>query len=240
MLVLTAVIALAFSLERLLGLSGLFVPKVLLLSCAGAALLVLLAKRHLPARSFGAANAVTLARAGMTVTLLGLLGEQANSSTAWFAALSALMIVTLDGVDGRLARRRGECTPFGARFDMETDALLILGVAALAWHQGKAGPWILAAGLMRYAFVGSAYLLPWMKRPLPASQRRRVIFVTQAASLIVCLSPVLAPPASEAVALAGLAFLTASFAVDVAWLIRAHWTESGPEGDHLTMDHRRH
>ena len=49
--------------------------------------------------------------------------------------------------------RSNEASSFGARFDMETDALLILVLAALVWQHGKAGPWILAAGLMRYAFV---------------------------------------------------------------------------------------
>ena len=35
---------------------------------------------------------------------------------------------------------------FGARFDMETDALLLLVLAALAWQFDKAGAWVLASG----------------------------------------------------------------------------------------------
>ena len=35
-------------------------------------------------------------------------------------------LLILDGVDGRVARARGEVSAFGARFDMETDALLLL------------------------------------------------------------------------------------------------------------------
>ena len=40
-------------------------------------------------------------------------------------ALAGLVLL-LDGVDGWLARRGGWCSRFGARFDMETDALLVL------------------------------------------------------------------------------------------------------------------
>ena len=38
---------------------------------------------------------------------------------------------------------------FGARFDMETDALLILALSVLVWRHAKAGAWVLASGLLR-------------------------------------------------------------------------------------------
>ena len=46
----------------------------------------------------------------------------------------------LDGVDGWLARRRGMSSAFGARFDMEIDALLVQVLAILVWRYGKAAP----------------------------------------------------------------------------------------------------
>ena len=186
----------------------------------GATLIVALAEKCLATKSFGSANRVTLARGAMTALLLALIGESTTSAGACFAAILASFVVTLDGVDGWLARRRGDSSDFGARFDMETDAVLIFGTAALAWQYGKAGPWILVAGLMRYVFFASSRLLPWMRRTLPRSRRRQTICVVGTLSLTVCLAPPLLPPLSEVIALAGLALLSSSFAIDVAWLAR--------------------
>ena len=46
-------------------------------------------------------------------------------------------MTALDGVDGWLARRSGIASAFGARFDMEIDALLILVLAVLAWRSAR-------------------------------------------------------------------------------------------------------
>jgi phosphatidylglycerophosphate synthase len=174
--------------------------------------------RHWRATRFGAANVVTLGRAALTMLLFAAL--EAGPAAAWIAVALALVVLLLDGVDGRLARRRGEASAFGARFDMETDALAILALAVLAWQYGKAGPWIVLAGAMRYAFVLASFALPWLARPLPPSRRRQTVCVVQIATLIACLTPPIAPPWSAAIGLAGLAALTASFAIDVAWLAR--------------------
>ena len=48
---------------------------------------------------------------------------------------------------------------FGARFDMEVDALLIQVLAVLAWQWDKAGPWVLMSGLLRYVFVAAGWVL---------------------------------------------------------------------------------
>ena len=215
-----ATMGVAWTVQWFLELSRLFSLKAILIFGLGAMLIVAFAEKYLASDSFGSANRVTLARGAMTALLLALIGEDATSAGAWFAVILASLVVTMDGVDGWLARRRGDTSVFGARFDMETDAFLIFGTAALVWQYGKAGPWILAAGLMRYVFVASSYLLPWMRRTLPRSRRRQTICVVQALSLTVCLAPPLLPPISDVVALAGLALLSSSFAVDVAWLVR--------------------
>jgi hypothetical protein len=103
---------------------------------------------------------------------------------------------------------------------METDALLILVLAALAWSQGKAGAWILLAGALRYVFVAASLVVPWLAAPLPPSRRRQAVCVVQIASLILCLAPFVTLPASVAIGLAGLVVLFGSFAADVAWLAR--------------------
>ena len=48
--------------------------------------------------------------------------------------------------DGPAARRSGIASRFGARFDMETDALMILVLAVLAWRWDRAGAWVLLPG----------------------------------------------------------------------------------------------
>ena len=190
------------------------------LAAVAGAFLIWLWLRHQPAATFGAANSVTLARAALAVLLIALLGTALTPALGWLVVGLGTAAVALDGVDGALARRRNEASSFGARFDMETDALLILVLAALVWQHGKAGPWILAAGLMRYLFVAASWALPWLGASLPPSRRRQAVCVIQIVSLLGALAPLVVPPWSAALALAGLAALVWSFAVDVLWLAR--------------------
>jgi phosphatidylglycerophosphate synthase len=194
--------------------------RALVLGLAGGAIVFALAARELRAPAFGAANRVTLARGALAMLLLALLGARAGQPHAWWIVALATGAAVLDGVDGRLARTRGETTAFGARFDMETDALLILVLSLLAWQLGKAGAWVVLAGALRYLFVAASWVAPWLARALPPSRRRQAICVVQIVSLIACLSPVLMPPVSGAVALVGLVALAASFGVDVVFLAR--------------------
>lgn len=205
---------------RLLALGDDFVVRASAIGLGGVLIIVALAARHLGPAPFGLANGVTLGRAMLVALLVALLGEPATSPIAWFAVALAVVAVMLDGVDGKLARSRGEATAFGARFDMETDALLIMVLALLVWQHGKAGAWIVLAGLLRYLFVAASYAAPWLGAALPPSRRRQAVCVVQIASLIGALAPFLPPPASALLALAGLVVLGWSFGIDVAWLGR--------------------
>jgi len=215
-LAITATLALAFVHTRMAAGDLSVVARALTYATIGGCLLAWLAVKHDAAPMFGAANAVTLARGVLALDLLALLGSPPSPVLAWSIVALALVALVLDGV----ARRRGETSAFGARFDMETDALLILVLAALAWSHGKAGPWILLAGALRYLFVAASLVLPWLAAPLPPSRRRQTVCVVQIVSLILCLAPFVAPPVSAAIGLAGLVALLGSFAVDVAWLAR--------------------
>jgi phosphatidylglycerophosphate synthase len=214
---LAAVVALG---EYGFAASARFATLALAACIAGLGGVAVLAYRHGRARKFGAANCVTLVRAALIAPLIGLLGEAPTAALAWLALAIASVVLVLDGVDGSLARRFRAATAFGARFDMETDALLILVLSALCWQFGKAGAWILAAGLLRYAFVAVSAPLPWLRRALPASRRRQAVCVVQIVALLVCLTPLVAPPWSAAAAALGLAALAWSFLVDMAWLAR--------------------
>lgn len=179
------------------------------------------ARRHHPFPRLGPANLVTAVRAVLTAILAGLLDAPLSAGGRWAAVAIGLVAVALDGVDGRLARRSGMASRFGARFDMEVDALLILVLSALAWRNGRAGGWVLLSGLLRYLFVAAGWLAPWLARPLPPRRRRQAICVIQIAALLLVLAPVV-PGALAAVLAAGaLAALAWSFLVDVIWLWRS-------------------
>ncbi len=121
---------------------------------------------------FGPANQITLVRALLVAALASLALRPATPAVAWLIAVIAIGVVLLDGVDGWVARRTATESAFGARFDTETDAALILVLAVLVWQHGKAGPWIVASGLLRYVFLASAWVLPWMRPPADADPAR--------------------------------------------------------------------
>jgi phosphatidylglycerophosphate synthase len=177
-------------------------------------------KAHHPFARFGAANYVTTLRAALVSLAAGLVGEGAPPNAAMVAVAASLAATMLDGVDGWVARRTGMASAFGARFDMETDALLVLALAILAWRFGKAGAWVLASGLMRYLFVAAGWRWPWMRRSLPESLRGKAVCIVQTLALILAIVPAVAPPASTWLAAAGLAALSASFSIDARWLVQ--------------------
>jgi phosphatidylglycerophosphate synthase len=188
-----------------------------------ALLLVLLAflPQHQPLTRFGAANNVTLSRAGIAALVAGLLGQALlTPGLAWLLAAFAGLALILDGVDGWLARRGGLQSPFGARFDMEVDAAFILILAALVYQADKAGAWVLLSGFLRYGFVALGYALPWLRRPLPPRQRRQTVCVIQTLILGLCLIPPLVPPRTTLLAAAALGLLALSFMADIVWLAR--------------------
>jgi phosphatidylglycerophosphate synthase len=175
----------------------------------------------LPGPGMGPANRVTLGRAALAVPVLALSVQPGTLSAVgywWIIALSTVVLV-LDGFDGRVARRTGTETPFGARFDMELDAALIMALALLAWRSDKVGAWVLGIGLMRYLFVAAGGIWPALTAELPESQRRKVVCVVQGVVLLVALGPIIPAPVAAAVAASGLAMLGYSFAVDVRWAL---------------------
>ena len=203
-----------------LELDSAYLAKTVALFAAGAAVVLIGLPRHHPFASFGAANQVTLARGVLVALLAGLIGERRDTGAVVLAVALATTVAVLDGVDGWLARRTRMASDFGARFDMETDAALIMVLAVLAWYFGKAGVWVLACGLLRYTFVGASVLLPWLRNPLPPSERRRAIAVVQMVALIVALAPVVPVALSAPVAGIGLAALSLSFLLDMVWLFQ--------------------
>src|SRR3984957_10920556 len=135
---------------------------------------------HALHRRFGPANGATLVRAAAVALLFGIYAEivaggilPLDAPLRWALTTVAAASLLLDGVDGWLARRHGIASPFGARFDMETDALFILVLALLVHAAGQAGLFVLASGLIRYGFVAAGRLWLALRAPLPPSLRRK-------------------------------------------------------------------
>lgn len=168
-----------------------------------------------PFDALGAANRVTMIRLMLLALVGSLIGEPEIPRVAAASATAATVMAVLDGVDGWLARRTRMASRFGARFDMETDALLIMVLSILVWRHGKAGAWVLLGGLLRYAFVAARWMLPWMARPLSPTTRARTIAVAHDVGLIVAISPIIRMPLSAIAVAATLTALCWSFAVDV-------------------------
>lgn len=214
------------------GGSGLVMP----LPVVGAALGYLggsaLILSHWDRRRFGTANLVTLARVVGTcwviaLTLQAVLGRLSDAGLLTLIVIGTGCLV-LDGLDGKVARARGEVSRFGARFDMETDAVLNTALCVAVVGLGLAGWWVLAIGLLRYAYVIASWIGPRRLRralrvPLPVRLSPKVVAVLQAVALLVALATELTgiaeiwPAVPVAVLAAALAALCWSFARDVVW-----------------------
>jgi phosphatidylglycerophosphate synthase len=177
-------------------------------------------REHHPFARFGAANETTTVRVMLVALVVSFIGEPKLPVVAASAAAAAVVVTALDAADGWLARRSRMASDFGARFDMETDALLVMALAILVWQYGKAGAWVLLCGMLRYLFVAVGYLWPWLQRPLPPSRRRQTICIVQVVGLSLVIVPAIGPPVSEVMAAVALSTLGYSFLVDVAWLWR--------------------
>ncbi|MEX2474883.1 CDP-alcohol phosphatidyltransferase family protein [Marinobacter sp.] len=175
---------------------------------------------HWPgAREFGWANRATLLRAALVILLISLAPfAESLGGWLWLYAVLCLLALILDGVDGSIARKTGSQSEFGARFDMELDALFILGLCVTVIALNKAGLWVLSLGLMRYGFLIAGHALPFLNRPLPDSFRRKTVCVWQVATLMIAILPVTSPHFATWTLATALILLVYSFATDVYWL----------------------
>lgn len=178
--------------------------------------------RDYPHDRFGLANSVTLLRGALVSWLAGfvLLPEVVRDTTlAWSLVTAAFVVLLLDGLDGWLARKTGQASAFGAKFDMEVDSLFAIVLALLAWQSGKVGWWVVLLGLPRPLFIVAAWFEPRLKAPLPESLVRKTICVIQIAALIILLAPVMTALSSKWLAAAALVLLAGSFWRDTRWLL---------------------
>lgn len=126
-----------------------------------------------PEGNFGLPNAITTVRLCLTMGLL--FGYQ--HQTGAVLAVVALANVLLDAIDGWLARHTGQSSEFGAHYDIEADALLVLTLTVILFSRGVAGSWVIIAGLWRYLYVLAPVCFPTPVGQAPRSRHGRIVYV---------------------------------------------------------------
>jgi phosphatidylglycerophosphate synthase len=176
------------------------------------------------ARLLSPADLVTLSRAMLACCVAALVVDQGVDEPATRALVAvASVALVLDLVDGRVARRT-RTSAFGARFDGEADAFLILVLSVEVAASGR--PWVLLIGAARYLFGVAGRRWAWLAAPLPFRYWRKVVTATQGVVLVTAAAGVLPPPLVTAALLVALALLAESFGRDVVW----SWRHRSPDG----------
>ncbi|HJE58986.1 MAG TPA: CDP-alcohol phosphatidyltransferase family protein [Nocardiopsis listeri] len=173
------------------------------------------ALRHYHHRPLGPADLVTSARVVLIGAVTALV---ADGDHTWALVAVAVPAMALDALDGLVARGTRTCSDFGARFDIEADAFLILVLSVQVAQD--LGPWVLAIGAMRYLFGAATLVLPRLRGPLPPGRGRKTVAAAQPIVLTVAVSGILPPPATTITVAAALTALLWSFTRDVAGLWR--------------------
>lgn len=168
-------------------------------------------------RRFGLANTLTLLRIAAACLLAGI--AVADAGIGWSAFMIALAGLSLDALDGPVARYTRRSSSFGARFDMDADTAFLASLVLCLIAADRAGAWLAALAFLRPAFVLAGLTWRRLAQPLPPSARRRASCGTAALALVVALAPPLAG-AAPWLAAGALAILVLSFVIDLAWLMR--------------------
>lgn len=156
-------------------------------------------------------NAVTLVRlVGIGATLAVLHGSGAPF------AIGLVVVWALDGLDGLVARRLDAESPFGALFDAEVDAFLVLSATVELWSSGTLALWVLLGGVLRYAYVLCLAWFPARRGGVPRSRFARYAF--GGVVLALALALVVPSPVDALVAAMGTAWLTLSFSRSFIWV----------------------
>lgn len=182
---------------------------------------------HLPvadqitlARAILACGAVALVANGFGAPGAADTGAATRSVATIALGTLATTAIVLDGLDGLVARRLETVSDFGARFDQEVDAFLILVLsiqvaATLGW-------WVLLIGAARYVFLLAGLRYSWLRATPPANYWAKIVALVQGVVLTVACLHVVPDAVAVLLAAVALALLAESFARSCWELWRAH------------------
>jgi phosphatidylglycerophosphate synthase len=163
-------------------------------------------RKHTRLRPYGGyANWLTALRLGLVLAAAAFMTAL---SGPWLWILLAANVV-IDVGDGYVARHWDQVSAFGAVFDREVDAVFVLIVYLYFFVAHDFAVWILAPGLLPYAYRLAASAR--RHRPVP-EQRERVAPLLAGANYVVLLIAVAAPTELQLpVLLLSTAIVMASF-----------------------------
>lgn len=177
------------------------------------------ARRRYAIRRLGPADRVTLVRAVLGWLVAALVADSlAGHPHQALSVTVTVVALLLDRVDGEVARRTGSASEFGARFDMEADAVLVLVLSVAVTP--SIGPWVLLTGAARYLLWLAGRGWPWLSAEMPPRPWNKVVAALQGITLTVALAAILPTWAARAMVGLALVLLAESFGHQVGWLWR--------------------
>jgi len=137
------------------------------------------------------ANLITLSRIALVPFVLWVLFAEPDRGSAWrwLAVLLFVLSAATDGVDGAVARKRGEVTNLGKLLDPIADKLLIGGVLVSLSMLGEVSWWITGVILVRELGITVYRFAVIRNRVIAASGGGKLKTVMQSIMIGFLLSP---------------------------------------------------
>ena len=137
------------------------------------------------------ANLITLSRIALIPFVLWVLFAEPDRGSAWrwLAVLLFVLSAATDGVDGAVARRRGEVTNLGKILDPIADKLLIGGTLVSLSILGEVSWWITGVILVRELGITAYRFAVIRNRVIAASGGGKLKTVMQSIMIGFLLSP---------------------------------------------------
>ncbi len=162
---------------------------------------------------------ITVSRGAAIAVLAGFVvtAPTAAGANVWLPAALFAVAAALDAVDGAVARATGRVTDFGARLDVEMDALVVLVGALVGVREGSLPALFLAVAGARYLFVAGRWWRRRRGRPvfeLPPNRLRRPLGALAMLAVWLALLPVPGDAVSSAFAAAVAVPFLANFCWD--------------------------
>ena len=163
-------------------------------------------------KHFGLANTITALRL-LLISITALFYSEIPNI---IIVCIGLIILLADGLDGKIARIRGEVSPFGEYFDKEIDAFFLHVWVIMAVMKSILWPWTVLLGLLRYLFIIYLFILGEREKKERRFKFGRYIFVYVICSLLLVFLPL--PFLYKPAVIIATILLLFSFGRDLVWI----------------------
>lgn len=164
-----------------------------------------------------AADHVTRARLSLVTGAAARMLAAPITGSSPARAATVTLAVALDAADGAVARRTGQVTARGRRFDGEADAVAVAVLSSMTLHLTR---WAVVPGSLRYLFGAAQAVLPPLHGPLAPSPVRRSVAAAAMSAMAVSTWPRVPPRRARALVVGAALTLLLSFGRDTVHLLR--------------------